>query len=276
MLQAHSFLWHYGWVAPNLLTLALAALLFSKGLHKRFAAFFIYLVFVSVEELALYTLDIWPTTSAITWWRAFWIGTIVEGLLKFVVIAELMQTLLHPWPSVARVVRNLVAGAGCFFVFVAAFAAAWAAPDNVHWLVGGGHVLSQTLYLTQAGLIISIFIFAMLFRIPWQRYALGIAVGLGVVWCGHLAIWALISGGVVRNRGWEDLANMATYHVAVLIWYYYLLIPEKSPSNQSKDQGKPAERRPSDPLSGFSDNSPEGQEEVLENWNRELERLIHQ
>ena len=275
MLQAHSFLWHYGWVAPNLLTLALAVFAFCKGLHKRFPAFFAYLVFVSVEELTLYTIDVWPTTSAITWWRAFWVGTILEGLLKFVVIAELMQTLLQPWPSVAKLVRNLVSGAGGFFVFLAALAAALAAPDNVHWLVGGGHVLSQTLYLTHAGLIISIFVFATFLRIPWQRDAFGIALGLGTVWCGHLAVWAMVSGGVVRNRGWEDLANMATYHLAVLLWYYYLLVPEKGPV-KAKGQDKPPEDRSLGSSSGPSSGSPEKQEEVLEDWNRELERLIHQ
>ena len=46
--------------------------------------------------------------------------------------------------------------------------------------------------------------------------------------------------------------NMATYHVCVLIWFYYLLVP-------SKVAAKPAVPLP---------------ENNLEVWNRELERLV--
>jgi hypothetical protein len=275
MLQAHSFLWHYGWVAPSLLTLGLAACGFFRGLHRRFPAYFAYLIFVSIEQLTLYFLDISPA-SPITWWRAFWAGTILEALLKFSVVAELLHSLLNPWPSVAKVVRNIVSSAGVFFVLLAGLTAAFAAPDNTAWLVSGGHVLSQTFYLTQAGLIISIFAVAAILRIPWERRAFGISLGFAVVWCGHLAIWALVSGGVVRNRGWEDLANMATYHLGVLIWYYYLLVSKKSTSTKPKDKDKHRQHPPTDPPSSSHGSSEENQQETLEDWNRELERLIHQ
>jgi hypothetical protein len=47
--------------------------------------------------------------------------------------------------------------------------------------------------------------------------------------------------------------NMATYNVAVLIWFYYLLTP-------GKVAVKPAVPLP---------------EHNLEAWNRELERVLH-
>ena len=46
---------------------------------------------------------------------------------------------------------------------------------------------------------------------------------------------------------------MATYHVCVLIWFYYLLVPQKIPA------------KPVVPLP----------ENNLDVWNRELERLVH-
>lgn len=274
MLQAHSFLWHYGWIAPNILTLGLAICIFYRGLHRRFPVFFFYLLFVPIEELTLYLLDISPRVPALVWWQGFWVGTFIEGVLKFAVVAELVQYLLQRWPSVAKSARNLVSGAGVLLVITAAVAAGLAAPDNVPRLIGGGHILAQTLYLTQAGLIISIFVIAGVFRIPWDRYDLGRAIGLAIVWCGHLAVWALISGGLVRNRGWEDLANMATYHLAVLVWFYYLLVPEKRESLASEAGGSPRESSAEPPVS--LDAASGNPEETLEEWNRELERLIHQ
>lgn len=253
MLQAHSFLWHYLWLAPNLLSLVLAGYIWRRGIHRQYPLFFCYLIFVAFEQSCLYALDLSPMVSPITWWRAFWGGMIVEGLLKFAVVAELLHHLLHSWPAVAKLGRNLVSGSGVLLVLVAAVVAAFAAPDNTPKLIGGAHILQQTLYIAQAGLILSIFVLATSLRIPWDRTTFAIASGFGVVWCEHLAVWALVNGGVVRNRGWEDLANMATYHACVLIWFYYLLVPHKAATKSAV------------PLP----------EHNLEIWNRELERLLH-
>lgn len=254
MLQAHSLLWHYGWIAPNVLTLVLAACVWRRGLHRKYPLFSAYLIFASAEGLSLYALDLAPAVSWRTWWCAFWIGTIVEGLMKFVVIAELLHHLLHSWPSIATLGRNLVSGAGALLVLLASLAAAFAAPDNTPVYIGGAHILSQTLYLTEAGLIVSIFVLAACFHIPWDRLTFGIALAFGIVWCEHLTVWALVAGGVVRNRGWEDLANMGSYHVAVLIWFYYVLVPQKTTT-------KSTVLLP---------------ENNLDVWNRELERLLQQ
>jgi hypothetical protein len=252
MLQAHSLLWHYGWIAPNVLTAVLAACIWRRGLHRQYPVFSYYLIFVSLEGLCLYALDVIPWVSSTIWWSAFWVGAIIEGLWKVVVIAELLHHLLHSWPSVAKLGRNLVSGAGVILVLVAAVAAAFAAPDNAPWLIGGAHILSQTLYLIESGVIISIFVLAACFKVPWDRTSFGIALAFAIVWCGHLAFWAVVAGGLVRNRGWEDLAFMGTYHLGVLIWFYYLLIPHKVVTK---------------PLVSMPENS-------LAVWNRELERLL--
>jgi hypothetical protein len=254
MLQAHSFLWHYGWIAPNILSLILAACIWRQSLNRQYPLFFLYLIFTGLEGLCLYALDISPKISAITWWGAFWAGMIVEGCLKFALTGELLHHLLRSWPSIAKLGRNLVSGAGVLLVLLAAVTAAFAAPDNTHWLVGGAHVLSQTLYLTAAGLILSLFLLASWFHIPWERTSFGIALGACVVWCAHLAVWALIAGGIVRNRDWVDLARMGTYHLGVLIWFYYVLVPEKAVTKSTV------------PLP----------ENNLDVWNRELERLLQQ
>jgi hypothetical protein len=51
-----------------------------------------------------------------------------------------------------------------------------------------------------------------------------------------------------------DFLNMATYHVCVLIWFYYLLIPQKSATTS---------------VVLLPENN-------LDIWNRELERLLQQ
>lgn len=225
----------------------------SRGLQKRHPVFIAYLLFVSVEQFSLFILDISPKVSGETWWACFWVGMIVEGLLKFGVIAELAHKLLTRWPAVARLGRNAISIAGVLLVFIAAIAAAHAAPENSPWFIGSAHILSQTLYLTEAGLILSLFVVATILKVPWDRITFGIALGFGILWCEHLAVWALVAGGVDRDAWWQDFGNMATYHVCVLIWAYFLLVSKKV---QTQTPGLPPPEKP-------------------EVWNREMERLLH-
>jgi hypothetical protein len=275
MLQAHSLLWHYLWLAPHILSLILVALM-RPDLRRRHPVFAWYLTFASLEGLCLYALDMSPQVSANLWWGAFWVGTVLEGMLKFAVIGELTHHQLYAWPSIARLSRNLISGAGVALVLLAAVAAAYAAPDNAPWFIGGAHVLSQTIYLAAAGLIVCLFVLSAWLHIPWDGPTFGIALGAGLVWCEHLAIWALISGGIVRNQEWVDFANMGTYHVAVLIWYYYLVLPEKKKRSKEPPKDRSDDPPVDPPSASSSSGAPPDHEETLNEWNRELERLIHQ
>jgi hypothetical protein len=64
----------------------------------------------------------------------------------------------------------------------------------------------------------------------------------------------MANGGLMDKRHLLDFLNMATYHVCVLIWFYYLLVPEKSVTTSAVSLP----------------------EHDLAIWNRELERLLQQ
>jgi hypothetical protein len=70
-----------------------------------------------------------------------------------------------------------------------------------------------------------------------------------------MAAWALSASGTWLDRSYLlDFVNTSTYHLCVLIWFYYLLVPQKSATTS-------AVLLP---------------ENNLDIWNRELERLIQQ
>jgi hypothetical protein len=76
-----------------------------------------------------------------------------------------------------------------------------------------------------------------------------------------------MANGVAPNsaRHVFDFLNMATYHVCVLIWYYYLLVPGKI-RNERKD---PPQSALVDPPLGPPTS------EDLDVLNEEMERLLH-
>jgi len=253
MLQAHSFLWHYLWVAPNVLLFVLCVLLWKRGLGKQFPAFFVFTFLSAVAQLALYLADVSPSVSPENFWRADWAGLLIEGPLKFVVIGEIFAHVFGSYPSLARLGKLLIRGVGIALVLTAAVAAAYAPRAGILGIVYGAYLLEQTIYLIEAGLLVFIFFFASYFHLTLIRPLFGIALGLSISSCVHLATWAVMAnGGLPEKRNLLDFLNMATYNLAVLIWFYYLLVPSKVAVG------------PAIPLP----------ENHLDVWNRELERLV--
>jgi hypothetical protein len=254
MLQAHSFLWNYLWVAPNVYLLALAFLLWRRGLARTFPAFLAFAALSAAGNLAVFAADIAPFVSPINFWRVDWACLLVESVLKFIVIGEALSRVLGSYPSVARLGRVSVTGFGAALVLLAVLAAAFAPGDSSVRLISGFHIVAQTVFIIELGLILLIFLFAAYFRLSWDRFSFGVLLGFGVSACSYLAAWAVIANAQpsARGRTLLDFLEMATYHVCVLIWFYYLLVPGKVKAKQ---------------IAPLPDTN-------LDLWNRELERLL--
>ncbi|MGA2743686.1 MAG: hypothetical protein ABSE44_03230 [Candidatus Sulfotelmatobacter sp.] len=256
MLQAHSFLWHYLWTAPNVLLFALALLIWRNGLRKTFPAFFAFALLSSLGQFALYTADVAPSVSAESFWRVDWGTLLIEGSLKFVLIGEVFAQIFGLYPSVARLGRLLIGAVGIALVLTSAVAAAYAPQDSHFGIISGAHLLDQTIYLIESGLLVFIFLFAAYFRLKPTHFVFGITLGLAISACVHLATWGIAANGGLpaSRRVFLAFLNMATYHVCVLIWFYYLLVPAKVSTKAAV------------PLP----------ENDLDIWNRELKRLAQQ
>jgi hypothetical protein len=211
----------------------------------------------------VYGADVVPSVTPVNFWRVDWVSLLIESLLKFLVIGEVFSRVLNPYPSVSRLGRVSVSGLGVALVVVAALAAAYSRGDSTVGLISGAHLLEQTAFIIESGLIFFLFLFATYFRLSWDRQSFGLLLGLGISACLHLATWAVVAnaGPSSRERTLLAFLNMATYHVCVLIWYYYLLVPEKKPA-------KPKLPPPNPPSGSGPDD--------LDALNRELEQLIHQ
>jgi magnesium-transporting ATPase (P-type) len=123
-------------------------------------------------------------------------------------------------------------------------------------LISGFHVLEQTVFVIELGLIVFLFLFAAYFHLSWNRLSFGVLLGLSISAGEHLATWALIANASPseHTRTLFGFIGMATYHVCVLIWFYYVLVPQKV----VKESVVPLP------------------ENNLALWNRELERLLQQ
>jgi hypothetical protein len=259
MLQAHSFLWHYSWVAPNALLLILALLVWRRGSYKLYPAFFAFAITASLAELVCYGADLVPAVSANAWWHVLWASVVVESLLKFLIVAEIFGHSFRRYKAIAKTGTVLIRAVGVTLIFAAALAASFSSPGSKYGIVNGAHLLEQTVYLVETGLLVFVFLFAGYFHLRFSRPYFGIALGLAISASVHMAFWGLMANSALPNalRYQLDFIPMGTYHVVVLLWFYYLLTPE--------DEQPPTIILP--PKQDSADNN-------LQVWNRELERLL--
>src|ERR1700688_3512137 len=128
MLQPHSFLWHYLWLAPNILLVVLAFLMWRRGLHKQFPAFFCYVIFEAVSGTVIYAIDVSPSVTGPVYWRSYLSFLVLEAFIKFVVVGEVFTHLLRSYPPLGRMAKALITGVGIFLVLTATIIAAYANP----------------------------------------------------------------------------------------------------------------------------------------------------
>jgi hypothetical protein len=253
MLQPHSLLWHFLWVAPCFLLALLALLMWKRGLHKEFPAFFCYAIFEAAGGGTIYAIDVNPAafTDRIYWWSYFCF-LIIEVFVKFAVIGEIFSHLLRHYLPLGRLAKILTSGVGIALVFAATMIAAYANP-TAFWLISATRILARSVSVVQCGLILFLFVFAAHFRLSWRRPVFGITLGFGIAASVHLAYWGLMADWLFGQKSYFlDFLVMAAYQVCVLIWFYYLLVPQKNATTS-------AVLLP---------------ENNLDIWNRELERLL--
>jgi hypothetical protein len=256
MLQAHSLLWDYLWVAPNVYLCVLGVLLWRRGFGRISPAFLAFIFLSAIAEIGAFLADVIPSVSPENFWRVIWVGLLVESPLKFFVLGDVFSRLFAPFGSIARTGKILVSGFGCLLVLASGVIAGFGHGDNTNLIVSGAHLLEQTVFIVESGLIIFLFLFAGYFHLSWDRLSFGILLGLGISSCEHLATWAVIANASPSEhlRTLFAFLNMATYHVSVLIWFFYLLAPGRVVVKSAA------------PLP----------ENNLAIWNRELERLLQQ
>ena len=253
MFQAHSFLWHYLWVAPNLLFAVLATLLWKRGLQKKLRGLFIYAWFQAAQCAVLFPLDHIGAVSSWTYCFIDLMSGVLEFAVVFVLVSDLFAGLFDEYAALAQVGRAMLRWAAGLLLIAAVVLGAFAPVESEHWLVGTLEILQQGMYVIVSGLLLLLFASAAYFSLAWEHRIFGIALGLGISSCVHLATWALEANKVLTEKiTMLSMANMATTHIVVLMWFYYLFVPS------------PSVAKAGEPL---ADNQ-------LASWNRELERLL--
>ncbi len=252
-MRAHSFLWHYLWIAPHALQFIIAMVMVRRGLWREFPLFFAYTLFTVVEQGTLFILDHRAAVTREEYWRDRWVFLFIEVPLRFALVFEIFSNVFRDYPGLKRLTRLVFRVATVFLLFAAIVIIAHAPDDGTLPILSRVQFLDLGVSLMQGGLLLLLVEFASCLGLSWRSSAYGFAFGLGIFASVRLAIDAVRLWNVSVAGNVFDFVTMATYLCCVLMWLVYALAPE-------------ATRRRVKELP----------ENTLEHWNAELQRLLLQ
>ena len=250
-MSAKRFLWYYLWIAPHILLGLVAVLMVRRKLCKDFPLFLCYAISEVLQTAALFAF--FYVHSSLYYSYVFMIGGGLIVAFQFGVIHEVFENVLGDSAALKRLATFLFRWATALLLLVAVAVAAYTSGGGANRLTASIRVTSKIVSIVQCGLIIFLLLFVRYFRLSWRSYAFGAALGLGIYASVSIVTSAIATQFGNSMTGIFDLIEMGTFHCSVLIWLFYLLMPEPEP-------------RKVDAVNL----------EDVQTWNRELQRLLQQ
>jgi hypothetical protein len=247
--------WHIVWFARVICSLALFLVVIRKRLYKPFPLFAVYAGWISLIGALLVAMNYSDFIDGGQYFAGVTASNAVATALAFAIIYRIFIKRLSDYPQLKDLGVSVFRGT-TLVLLLAAVALAWLVPGQGPSPSITYIVTSRTVHILECGQLVFLALFSGYFRLPWRSRAFGIVLGLGILSSTSLAINTIHSQ--MAATAWTAseyaflLVNDSTYLVAVVVWLYYLLAPERSP--QSASSSLP----PHD----------------LDPWNQELERLL--
>jgi hypothetical protein len=245
--------WHMLlWISPHVFLAVVAILIYKRRLYREFPFFWLYALYETGTFALLYGLNATASVTAKQYTYTFMATLALSIALRFGVIKEVSEDLFREHPVLKETARHSLRWSKALLALIGIACAAYAPGDGAVRLIGGLAVISRGVALIQCGLLVFLLGFARFFGLSWRGYAFGITLGLGVLSSVDLATSAIRAQGV--GEEWARTLNLFTtgsYLICALIWLGYILAPERKPSVVANVSG-----------------------EAVEDWNRELQRLL--
>ena len=216
--HGHSVVFYLWWAQP-ILQSAVLAILWRRNLHKTFPVFFVFLLAQVVNFAVIYPL--WLFGYPKMYFVLFWLGEAVNAVVGFKVIHEIFLDVFRPYHTLKDLGTLLFRWAGVVMLLVSvvvAFSNSFDQSPLIHAVT----TLERSVRIVQLGLILFLVLFSRFLGVSRKQISFGISLGFGLFAGMDLMMYALNSGGFVK-QGTFNLINMSAYNLAILVWLGYSL-----------------------------------------------------
>ena len=222
------FAYHYLWIAPHVLLLGVAAILYLRRLHKNFPVFFIYTIYEFFEFVLLFGFYISGHSFTTATYRFVYIPTLLGSTaLRFGIIHEIFINIFSDYPQLAAIAKSSIRWVTAVLVIAAASSVLYFSGPTPDAMVGI-RLLERSVNIIQVGLLFFLLLFSRVFGLSWRSYIFGIAIGFAISACAAIAAWTIgLMPLTEESKYLLDLVPMGSFHLTVLVWLGYLIVAEK-------------------------------------------------
>ncbi|MGO8983356.1 MAG: hypothetical protein ACLPHI_13575 [Terriglobales bacterium] len=214
------------WCSQPILQSAVALILWRRNLAKKFPVFFVFVLAQLANFAVMFPLWLagnydWFTGNYALYFGLFWLGEAINAILGFKVIHEVFLDVFRPYHTLKDLGTLLFKWAGVVMLLVSvvvAFSNSYDRSPLVHSIT----TLQRSVRMVQLGLILFLLFFARFLGVSRKQISFGISLGFGLFAGVELLLYALNSGGFVR-QGVMNMVNMVSYNLAIFIWLGYSL-----------------------------------------------------
>ncbi len=232
-MNLQHLLYRYLFVAPHVLLIPVAIVMFRKGLHRQFPIFFSYLFFELLYLCVFYPifsrLLILPSWLYLDLDMFFRAGDIA---FHFGILQELFEAPVRHNDSLRQTSTSIVRWVTSALVVMASAFIGFQYYSQSHQLPRS-YASIEALNIAQCFLLVLVFLWHRFLGLKMSTFAFGIALGLGLTAILEPLFNAWKDSMFMQRPFIPDFLQMGTYHCSVLIWLYFALVREKV-SSQSK------------------------------------------
>jgi hypothetical protein len=237
MLRA---LYYVLWVAPALSFSVLAYIMAKREQRKDFPFFFSYAIFQVISFIIQFST--YHRGSPIQYFWAFWTLAALSVGIGFAVIYEVFTEIFRPFEGLRDLGTVLFRWAAAVLVVAAALMVLVAPAAPSRMVLGAIVALERSVRVMQCGLVLLIILCAPYLGLKWRHRVFGIGAGFGILAAVDLLAIAAVGrfGLSAHSQMYYNLAKMAGYNTAAVMWCTYFLRPE--PARLPALQLAPSER----------------------------------
>jgi hypothetical protein len=206
------------WIAHPLLESAIAALMFRRGLHRRFKFFFAY-IFVQLISFAV----VFPS-------YLYWICDAASVAVGFAVIHEVFVDVFRAFHTLRDLGTVLFKWAGLVMLLVAGVVSVSTNSSEMAPIIQAILTGQRCVRIIQVGMVLFLLFFAHYVGISRRQHSFGIALGFGSFAVIELIIVSSWLGKHLTGP-WMSIFNMCAYNSTLLIWFGYVAL--KSPARDA-------------------------------------------
>jgi len=209
------------WILGPLLQCIVAVMIIHRGLLKQIPVFWSYCVFHVLLAPMSYMAS---RISYRGYFHVYWGAEFVDMVLTFLVIQELFSHVFAPYEAIRWIGRILFQSAALvMIVFSVLLAASGHSRASLSPVIERFMSLERSVHVLEIGILLVLFLACRVLGIVWQRFAFGIAVGLGLTLSGEAIAAALrVFLGAAGNHLYIWLEPISAT-LATCVWAYYAM-----------------------------------------------------